>query len=262
MSLPKPSWHPPLLISTTIFLHCAGLALLIGHFDLWPWILAGLLANHFVLMCVGLWPRSQAMGSNLLRLPDPQQRVAITIDDGPDPAVTPQVLEILDAHGARASFFCVGAKVRAHPALAREIVARGHRIENHSEHHLHRFSALGPKAMAREVQSAQDSITQTTGQRPRYFRAPAGLRNIFLDRILYQRDLQLASWTRRGFDTRDRDAERVLRRLTRNLAEGDILLLHDGNAAPGPDGQPLILYLLPRLLARIAQKGLRATTLP
>ncbi|RYY79501.1 MAG: polysaccharide deacetylase family protein, partial [Comamonadaceae bacterium] len=72
----------------------------------------------------------------------------------------------------------------------------------------------------------------------------------------------LVSWTRRGFDTRERDAAKVLARLTRRLAAGDILLLHDGNAARTSQGQPVVLEVLPALLAQLQSQGLRSVTLP
>jgi peptidoglycan/xylan/chitin deacetylase (PgdA/CDA1 family) len=187
--------------------------------------------------------------------------VAITIDDGPDPEVTPHVLTLLDEHHAKATFFCVGAKVRRHADLAREIVKRGHAVENHSQRHLHNFSLLGPRALANEIGSAQASIATVTGIQPVFFRAPAGLRNPFLDPVLARLGLQLASWTRRGFDTVSRDADGVFNKLARNLGGGDILLLHDGHAGRSRSGQPVVLEVLPRLLATLTAAKLRPVTL-
>jgi peptidoglycan/xylan/chitin deacetylase (PgdA/CDA1 family) len=96
---------------------------------------------------------------------------------------------------------------------------------------------------------------------PRFFRAPAGLRNVFLAPALHELGLQLASWTRRGFDTARRDPSVVLARLTRGLAAGDILLLHDRHAAIATSGQPVTLEVLPALLKCFEQTGLRAVTL-
>ena len=196
-------------------------------------------ANHVALAGAGLWPRSQWLGPNWIQLPAQigcAGGVAITIDDGPDPGVTPRVLAQLEQHRACATFFCVGERVLRYPDLAREIVRRGHTIENHSQRHRHNFSLLGPKGMHGEIARAQDSIARVTGSCPGFFRAPAGLRNPFLDPVLRRMHLQLASWTRRGFDTVNGDAEVVFRRLATALQGGDILLLHDGNAARGRDG--------------------------
>ena len=89
------------------------------------------------------------------------------------------------------------------------------------------------------------------------FRPTAGLRNPFLEPILARHGLHLASWTRRGYDTRNRDVDDVVRRLTSDLAAGDILLLHDGNAARTVAGQPIILTVLPRVLEAAAAIGLK-----
>ena len=95
------------------------------------------------------------------------------------------------------------------------------------------------------MQTAQDTLTRITGRRPLFFRAPAGLRNPFLDPVLTRLGLQLASWSARGFDTRIGDVDRVNYRLLRGLRAGAILLLHDGNAARTHDGIPVILEVLP-----------------
>lgn len=263
-------WRPTPLIALTGLVHIGAAALLLARPELWPWALGVVAGNHVVLTATGLWPRSRGLGPNWTRLPgstapdnavEPGKEVALTIDDGPDPEVTPRVLDLLDAHGARATFFCIGDRAARHPELCREIVARGHAVENHSQQHRHTFSLLGPRGFRRELQVAQDTLTRITGERPLFFRAPAGLRNPFLDPVLHDLGLRLASWTRRGFDTRNGDADAVLRRLTRDLRAGDILLLHDGHAARTQDGQPVILAVLPRLLDMLAEKNLHTVTL-
>ncbi|MFA5082307.1 MAG: polysaccharide deacetylase family protein, partial [Hydrogenophilaceae bacterium] len=256
-------WRPAPLLQASFALHAGVLGLLALQPGLWPWGLGALAANHLVLGAAGLWPRSRCLGPNWVRLPAAAApgHIAITIDDGPDPEVTPQVLDLLDRHAARASFFCIGAQAQRHPELCREIVRRGHAVENHGQHHYHHFATFGPRRMAREVESGQDSLAAITGQPPCFFRPTAGLRNPFLEPILAQQGLHLASWTRRGFDTRNRDADEVARRLSRGLTAGDILLLHDGHAARTADGQPVILAVLPLLLEAAAAAGLKTITL-
>ena len=115
--------------------------------------------------------------------------------------------------------------------------------------------------MAREIAAAQDRLADITGVAPRYFRAPAGLRNPFLAPVLERLGLELVSWTRRGFDTVRRDPERIVDALARELAAGDILLLHDGHAARTQAGRAVVLDVLPALLTRAAAAGLRPVTL-
>jgi peptidoglycan-N-acetylglucosamine deacetylase len=259
-----PRWSPPPLVYASAAIHLGSLAALLLRPQWWPWAVGALVINHVALAAAGLWPRSQLLGSNWIRLP-PQAAgegaVAITIDDGPDPDVTPFVLELLEREGAHATFFCVGERVLRNPDLAREMVRRGHCIENHSQRHRHNFSLLGPRGMRAEIAGAQDAIQATIGVRPQFFRAPAGLRNPFLDPLLTRMNLQLASWTRRGFDTVNNDPAAVLARLTEGLEGGDILLLHDGNAARGPNGRPVILDVLPPLLVAIRAKSFKPVTL-
>ncbi len=255
----------PMLVKASTALHLGAAASVVAAPALWPWALGAVALDHALVTATGLWPRSTWLGPNVRRLPEAaaaRGEVALTIDDGPNPAVTPAVLDILDAANARATFFCIAAHAEAHPALCREIVRRGHSVQNHSHRHSHTFSLLGTRAIAAEIGRAQEALAQITGQRPRYFRAPAGLRNPFLDPVLFDQSLQLVSWTRRGFDTRRGDPADVLARLTDGLAAGDLLLLHDGNAALTASGNAVVLEVLPELLRRLAAAGLRAVTLP
>ncbi len=261
----RASWPIPPFIRASIALHGVALAAAVAAPQTAPVAIGAVALNHLVLTGAGLWPRSRLLGPNLTHLSAAaaaRGEVAITIDDGPDPQVTPAVLDLLDQHGQRATFFCIGRLVSQHPALAREIVERGHSVQNHSATHSRRFSLLGPQGFAAEISRAQAEISQATGQNPICFRAPAGLRNPLLDPVLHRLGLQLTSWTRRGFDTREGDAGTVLKRLTRGLAGGDILLLHDGHAARTASGQPVVLEVLPALCDRLSQAGLRSVTLP
>ncbi|RZL87288.1 MAG: polysaccharide deacetylase family protein [Variovorax sp.] len=259
------TWHWPPIVRASIGWHLLAIGTAVLVPGALPWAIGAIVLNHLLITVAGLTPRSSLLGPNLTRLPQAaaaRSEVAITIDDGPDPEVTPQVLDLLDAHGQRATFFCIAERVLEHPALAREIVARGHSVQNHTARHRHSFSLLGPRGFAAEISRAQQVLQEATGQRPTCFRAPAGLRNPFLAPVLHRMGLSLVSWTRRGFDTREGSAATVLARLTHDLKAGDILLLHDGNAARTADGRPVVLEVLPPLLARIRNDGLRAVTLP
>jgi peptidoglycan/xylan/chitin deacetylase (PgdA/CDA1 family) len=254
------SWRPAPLIRASVALHALALVAVVVEPAQWHWALGAVVINHLMLTAVGLWPRSNWLGPNWTRLPAAaatRHEIALTFDDGPDPLVTPQVLDMLDRYGAHASFFCVGEKAARYPDVCREIVRRGHAVENHSQHHRHTFSMLGPRGFMREIQATQTTLGQITGQRPVFFRAPAGLRNPLLEPVLARLGLTLASWSARGFDTRIGDAERVKRALLHGLRAGAILLLHDGNAARSPLGVPVVLDVLPAVLESAAAAGLR-----
>jgi peptidoglycan/xylan/chitin deacetylase (PgdA/CDA1 family) len=245
-------------------LHCAAGASALIAIETWPWALGAIAANHLLLGILGMWPRSKWLGPNVTRLPESailRGELALTFDDGPDPEVTPRVLDLLDARGARASFFCIAEKALRHPDLVREIVRRGHGVENHSSAHQHTFAMLGLAGIRKEILLAQSALAEITGRQPRFFRPPAGMRNPMLDPVLHGLRLRLVTWTRRGFDTRIGDPEEVAAKLAAGLAAGDILLLHDGHAARTPAGTPVVLEVLPRILDAAHALGLKPVTL-
>lgn len=257
-------WTPSPALKASAALHVASAAAAVAMPGAWPWALGALVLNHAALTTAGLLPRTHLLGPNLTRLPAAsveRREVALTLDDGPDPAVTPRVLDLLDGAGVKASFFCIGWRAREHPALCREIVRRGHRVENHGDAHSWAFSTFGYRRMKDDISAAQSALSDITGQAPRFFRATAGLRNPILDPVLTHLDLRLAAWTRRAYDSRTGNPDTVLARLTRGLGPGDILLLHDGHGARTPDGTPVVLAALPRLLDTLKQHRLQTVTL-
>lgn len=256
-------YRPTPLLLGSAALHAAGAVALAVAPRHWPAVAGTLFADHVLLAGLSLWPRSRLLGPNRSRLPEAAARrgeVALTFDDGPDPEITPRVLDFLEDAGARATFFCIGRRVAAHPDLAAEIVRRGHRIENHTWSHPNAFACYLPAAQRREVLRAQEAIESAAGRAPGLFRPPAGFRNPLTERELFHAGLTLASWTRRGYDTVERDPEAILRRLLDGLAAGDVLLLHDGSAVRG-GGNPVVLEVLPRLLEELSVRGLKAVPL-
>lgn len=250
-------------IGRTLPLHGLLALLAVARPRRWRWWLLAAAGLQAPLILGSLRPRSDLLGPNLRRLPPrarARRHVALTFDDGPDPEVTPRVLDLLDGAGAGATFFCIGERVRRHPALARDIVARGHRVENHTDRHRHDFAFLGPGGQHREVGRAQSTLARVCSTAPALFRPPAGFRNPFTESVLRHHGLGLVSWTRRGLDAVDRDPRRVYRRLATGLSAGDILLLHDG-ASRGWRGSPPVLDVLPRLLATLSRRALEPVTL-
>jgi peptidoglycan/xylan/chitin deacetylase (PgdA/CDA1 family) len=250
-------WHPAPLILFSFFLHAAGAVTVAVRPEWWACILSALAGNYLLLGAAVMFPRTRWLGPNLVRLPASAVRrreVCLTFDDGPDPQVTPRVLEILDRFQAKASFFCVGRKAETYSDLVKEIERRGHSVENHSNGHSHAFALFGWFRLKREVDGTQDVLRRITGRLPQFFRAPAGFRSPLLDPILTGRGLIYVSWTRRGFDAVSRDPSAILRRLTRGLAAGDVILLHDT--------KPVVLEVLPALLEQLALRGLRTVSLP
>lgn len=220
---------------------------------LWAGWLPGLVAmfaSHACFVVPVFLPRSRFYAPVLARLDPARPEVWLTIDDGPSDD-TPLLLDLLDAHGARATFFLVGERAAARPALVREIVRRGHGIGNHSQHHPQAwFWLLGPRHMAAEVGQAQAVLAALAGRPPRWFRSVVGMTNPFVAPALRRHGLQRVAWSARGYDGVDCVPEQVVARIARDLRPGAIVLLHEG-AAHGHNPQ-----ILRAVLGILRKRGL------
>ena len=218
----------------------------------WPWGLGLLMLVHLGFVWGTLRPGSRLFGPVATRFDTAAPEVWLTIDDGPSPD-TPAILDLLDAHGAKATFFLVGERAQARPELVREIAARGHAIANHSQTHPQaRFWALGPRAMRREILDCQRVLTGITGTAPRWFRAVVGHANPFVHAPLREAGLARLGWSARGFDAVQADPAAVTARIVRDLAPGTIVLLHEG----APHGRSV--EIVAGVLEALARRGYRA----
>ena len=204
-----------------------GVAVLWWQFG-WRVGLPVMLASHLILVWGTLVPQSRLFSPVLSRLPTREKQVWLTIDDGPSHE-TEAVLDLLDRHDAKATFFLVADRAASHPELAREILRRGHDIGNHSRSHPQAwFWALGPRQMGAEIDQAQSTLRDITGQSPRWFRAVVGMANPFVSAPLKRNGLARVAWSARGFDGVRGEPEQVVERITRQLHPGAIVLLHEG----------------------------------
>jgi len=185
--------------------------------------------------------------------------IAVTFDDGPDEGITPRVLDLLAQQHQRATFFVIGSHVRRHPELVRRMVAEGHAIGLHSDHHSRWFNCWSTAAVMGDLQACGMAISDAAGiPAPRLFRPPVGLKNPLVAAAVARLDLRTVTWSARGFDTTGAPAATVLRRLTRGLQLGGIVLLHDG-CEPGRAGnRETCLAVLPELFAFCAARGWRS----
>jgi peptidoglycan/xylan/chitin deacetylase (PgdA/CDA1 family) len=252
-----------------------------------PWILTApaVLATGVGLTAYGAaYPHAQLFGASISRTKSPR-KLAITFDDGPNPSITPKLLDLLARHNARATFFLIGRYARECPELVREIHARGHVLGNHTQTHANLFR-LGPAQTRDELSRCQDAIVAANDASapPRWFRPPWGLRSPWLGKATHELDLRTIMWSLLPGDWRaqtdqwliDRSAP-IASRAERAFAgtsasntasdrkgssvTGDILCLHDGSHARQNADRTHTLAALEYWLPRWRDLGLEFVTI-
>jgi peptidoglycan/xylan/chitin deacetylase (PgdA/CDA1 family) len=207
--------------------------------------------------CYLLWvlfhPRNEWLVDARWKVPCPDQQpcVALTFDDGPSGPATNKILDVLREKGVKASFFLVGRRVEEHPEIVRRIRAEGHRIGNHTYSHPSLFCFLTPSRLREEIERGQDAIGRVTGEKPRYFRSPVGLRHALLRPYLKEAGVEYISWRIRTFDTIDGSSVRA--RINDSVESGDIVLMHDNRESIGQR----MLEVIPQIIDDLKSKGYR-----
>lgn len=192
-----------------------------------------------------LWPESQIFGSTLIA-PDRAGELALTFDDGPNPAWTPQLLETLAKHRVKATFFLVGQYAAAEPLLTRYIAEAGHIVGNHSWSHPN-LALTRPRLVREELLRTNEALEEITGKPVRYFRPPYGARRP--DVLMAARDLGMdpVMWNAMTNDWEERSRERIVERLSDKIdalgrrGKSATVVLHDGGHLDmGADRQPSV----------------------
>ncbi len=209
-------------------------------------------------------PGSQLFGPTLRQTGD-ASTMALTFDDGPNPSITPVLLDLLDRFEAKATFFLIGERARAFPALAKDIADRGHAIGNHTENH-RALTFLPVRQIAVQLARCDDAIEAATGQRPGAMRPPWGFRGPQLQSVLRSRkkvagiNERVVMWSVAAHDWNVQPAEQVIRRL-RGAGGGDIVLMHDGDHRVPEGDRRHTVAALEYWLPRWKDSGLRFVTL-
>ena len=215
--------------------------------------IAPLFVSHMLLLYPTLVANSQWLGPVFRSFATTEREVWITIDDGPSPAHTRAMLDILAQFDACATFFVVGKYAERHPHLITEIVTRGHSVANHTHTHPSRtFWCASARRIRREIDDCAEHLRTTPERTAQFFRAPAGMKNFFVHPALARRGLALIGWTVRGLDTVKQDPVKVAERVEKHARPGAIILLHENHYTESdPEFQPRCLELtLQRLAAR------------
>ncbi|MCL4488919.1 MAG: polysaccharide deacetylase family protein [Chloroflexi bacterium] len=197
-------------------------------------------------------PRSQWLVRNRSRVADHGRPcVALTFDDGPNPASTPKLLDILRAKGVVATFFVIGEHAERYPGIVQRAQAEGHLIGTHTWSHPSLFCFLTPSQLRSQIDRGCDAIQRICGFRPRHFRSPVGLRHALLGPYLRDAGLEYVSWRVRTRDTFGAPADVLVQRIVDNVVTGDIVLLHDHTRG----GAAAMLQAVPEVIDRLRSRG-------
>ena len=236
-----------------------------------PWLIgvpAAAVAAGAVTSYAAVHSGSQLFGATVRQTGSPRE-LAITFDDGPNPAITPKLLNLLERYEAKATFFVIGRFVRRCPELTREVAARRHLLGNHTETHPNLFW-LSPRAVREELRRCQDALEATTGSRAAYFRPPWGYRNPWVVGAARTLGMQTVLWTLIPGDWKAPAADWLSARM-QPIAEhaahasrrrgGDVLCLHDGAHRGLGGDRSLTLAALEYWLPRWRDAGLKFVTI-
>jgi peptidoglycan-N-acetylglucosamine deacetylase len=185
--------------------------------------------------------------------------VALTFDDGPDPQVTPGVLDTLAEFGAHATFFTIGRNLERNVALGQRIVAEGHELGNHSWQHSHWQNFYRAAWHAADIERSAQLIRDIGGGAEPIYRPPVGLKSPELARAAHARQITLVAWSLHSRDTFSRNPQGVAQRVLSRIKPGDIVLLHDGHEMADRHRRTGA-QALPLILRGLQERGLRSVT--
>jgi peptidoglycan/xylan/chitin deacetylase (PgdA/CDA1 family) len=222
-------------------------------------IVAGI--GFFVLYEAIEAPGSQVFGRTLVQ--GSGHVVALTFDDGPDDRTTPGVLNVLERDHVRATFFVVGRAVLRHPDIVRRMLRDGDEVGNHTQTHAHLNFLLTKAALGREIDTAQSAIAAVTGRLPRYLRPPFGARDYAAIDAARRRGLRIVMWTAMlGDEPSSIAPAEIADRLTRQVRDGAIIVMHDGDQGRGGSGGRTYESAAAKLvIAQLRARGYRFVTI-
>lgn len=201
-------------------------------------------------------PASGVLMPTVTHGPREGNRIALTFDDGPDPVVTPAILDLLAEYGARATFYCIARHCLEHPELTRRIVEEGHELGNHSHDHSRTLNFRGAGFQEQELQRANAVLREFAPQQAAItYRPPVGLKNPPLAAVIEKLNMPVVAWSLHSRDTRLQTPRQISKRVLDLLKPGDIVLLHDGHDLPQGE-RPHTAAALREILQGMQAQGL------
>lgn len=202
-------------------------------------------------------PYYENRGEIVWEVPTEEKLIALTFDDGPDPADTPQILDLLKQYDVKATFFLIGTKAERYPELVQREAAEGHELANHTYRHTYFNKKIPERRIRDELTKAQDAIHRISGQKPHLFRPPGGYYNETLVQTAKKEGFTVIMWSWH-MDTLDWDTpgvNKITSKVLNNARNGDIVLFHDY-----VEGKTETIEALKKILPELKQRGYRFVT--
>jgi len=182
-----------------------------------------------------------------------KNEIALTFDDGPHPIYTLKVLGLLKKHNAKATFFCIGKHLEKYPEIAKKIISEGHLIGNHSYAHTANYGFLTTQEVIEDLSKTQEILKNTNQKDGALFRPPFGVTNPNIAKAVKKLNLDTFGWSIRSYDTTAKSAEKVKKRINKQLKKGAIILLHDTSL--------LSITVLEQLLPLLNERKIKSVTI-
>ena len=180
--------------------------------------------------------------------------ICLTFDDGPDPIMTPEILEILARHHVKGTFFLIGENVLANPELVKQISDEGHSIGNHTYYHKTIFPISSENKITEEIKKTNQLLEQITSKKIIFFRPPFGITNPNIKKTLKKLEMTSVGWNIRSLDTITKDAKKLSNRVINGINKGgSIILFHDRSEGT--------LAILENIIIYCHEKGLKFKTI-
>jgi peptidoglycan-N-acetylglucosamine deacetylase len=227
------------------------LSILVWKISLW-WVLPAI----FAFMALTAWGSFRVNSQFYLPVickGEGQKKIALTFDDGPDPSITPRLLDLLKKYNAKATFFLIGSRIEGNAHVVRRLKEEGHLIGNHTYSHQPAQPFWPWKKLYNDLLKTQQLIEKTAGIKTRIFRPPFGVTSPPYAKALEASSLKAIGWSNRSLDTMEKDPVKIFERVKKQLKEGDIILFHDTDEK--------ILAVIELLLNHVAGNGIKVVQL-
>ncbi len=220
--------------------------------------LLGIIAGVALTLSAVL-PENHIFGPVFSEVETAQKIVALTFDDGPYPPYTGEILDILKENHVPATFFVIGKNVEKHPELIQRIVDEGHQLGNHTYNHVDLLKA-DRRTVADEIDKTNKAVADITGQAPKIVRPPHGFRDPVVMEVMAERGLKVVEWSVMSRDWVNPGVEEIVDRTVKNVKNGSVILLHDGDGVAQAASRAQTVEATRRIIRELAAQGYKFVT--